>query len=76
MPACSKEILKVICQQFGEEAVPKAIVLTHGHFDHIGNLVELLKEWEVPVYAHILEFHYLSRKQDYPNRILPYKVVC
>lgn len=46
---------------------PQAIVLTHGHFDHVGNLKELLGEWpDVPVYAHPLELPYLTGQLDYP----------
>ncbi|MDY0395290.1 MBL fold metallo-hydrolase [Virgibacillus halophilus] len=39
-------------------------MLTHGHFDHVGGLVDLVKEWEVPVYAHSLEFPYLTGKKS------------
>lgn len=46
-------------------AKPKAIVLTHGHFDHAGSLEELLKVWDVPVYAHIKELPFLTGKEDY-----------
>jgi glyoxylase-like metal-dependent hydrolase (beta-lactamase superfamily II) len=28
---------------------PSAIVLTHGHFDHVGAIDGLLREWDVPV---------------------------
>ncbi|MFF2090065.1 MBL fold metallo-hydrolase [Paenibacillus sp. NPDC058174] len=45
---------------------PKAILLTHGHFDHVGSLVDLLKHWDVPVYAHPLEVPFLNGTADYP----------
>jgi glyoxylase-like metal-dependent hydrolase (beta-lactamase superfamily II) len=47
-------------------ARPAAIVLTHGHFDHVGALEALLKEWDVPVYAHPLEHPYLDGSSSYP----------
>src|SRR5438046_5066472 len=39
-------------QRFGAGARPSAIILTHGHFDHVGSLESLASEWQVPVYAH------------------------
>jgi glyoxylase-like metal-dependent hydrolase (beta-lactamase superfamily II) len=48
-------------------AQPKAIVLTHGHFDHIGSLEGLLEQWDVPVYAHEKELPYLTGQADYPE---------
>lgn len=51
---------------FGEGIPPVAVILTHGHFDHVGSLQAIIREWEVPVYAHFLETPYLTGKSDYP----------
>jgi glyoxylase-like metal-dependent hydrolase (beta-lactamase superfamily II) len=45
---------------------PVAILLTHGHFDHIGGLPRLAHQWGVPVYAHPLEMPYLMGRSKYP----------
>ena len=49
-----------------ENQKPRAIILTHGHFDHTGSVAELALRWKVPVYAHYLEFPYLSGLSAYP----------
>ena len=51
---------------FGKGAKPDAIVLTHGHFDHVGTVKTLADEWKVPVYAHSGEFPFLTGRQKYP----------
>jgi glyoxylase-like metal-dependent hydrolase (beta-lactamase superfamily II) len=66
MPKSAAEIKELVQERFGEDAKPKAIVLTHGHFDHVGSVAALLEEWNIPVYAHELELPYLTGKQDYP----------
>ncbi|WP_050183774.1 MBL fold metallo-hydrolase [Domibacillus robiginosus] len=38
---------------------PKAILLTHAHFDHIGGVETLRKKYSIPVYIHQLEKKWL-----------------
>lgn len=59
-------IKKIVTDLFGEGNKPSAIILTHGHFDHVGALRTLLQEWDVPVYAHTLELPYLTGQSSYP----------
>lgn len=60
------KIKKAAAELFGEDVPPVAVILTHGHFDHVGSLEAVLREWHVPVYAHFLETPYLTGKSDYP----------
>lgn len=60
------KIKKTAEELFGKYSRPKAIILTHGHFDHIGAVKELAEEWEAPVYAHPLEMPYLTGLSSYP----------
>jgi glyoxylase-like metal-dependent hydrolase (beta-lactamase superfamily II) len=40
--------------------------MTHAHFDHAGSLEALAERWDVPIYAHPLEFPYLNGQASYP----------
>lgn len=51
---------------YGRSTRPNCILLTHGHFDHVGGLPELAEHWDVPVFAHELEIPYLSGLSSYP----------
>ncbi|RUL52149.1 MBL fold metallo-hydrolase [Lysinibacillus antri] len=67
MPKSADTIIKEAENRFGPGARPNGIILTHGHFDHVGAIIELVKHWDVPVYAHKLEIPYLTGKQSYPE---------
>lgn len=62
----SGRIMAEAARRFGKGARPSAIVLTHGHFDHVGALRTLMKAWDVPIYAHTLEMPYLTDRSPYP----------
>jgi glyoxylase-like metal-dependent hydrolase (beta-lactamase superfamily II) len=67
MPGSANEIITATEERFGSTSRPKAIILTHGHFDHVGAVIELVKHWDIPVYAHELEMPFLTGKLNYPD---------
>ena len=67
MPKSAAEIIAAAEERFGAGKAPAAILLTHGHFDHVGSIVGLLEKWPVPVYAHPLEFPFLTGERAYPE---------
>src|SRR5262245_56455351 len=66
LPMGAGRIVRAAERRFGPGARPQAIILTHGHFDHIGSLRKLVERWDVPVYAHELELAYLTGRSAYP----------
>src|SRR4051812_42966564 len=66
IPGSAAAIRTAARARFGQSGRPSAIVMTHGHFDHVGSLEVLSAEWDVPVYAHRLEHPYLNGTTSYP----------
>lgn len=67
MPNSANEIISVTEERFGTGSRPKAIILTHGHFDHVGAIIELIEHWGAPVYAHEMEMPFLTGQKAYPE---------
>jgi glyoxylase-like metal-dependent hydrolase (beta-lactamase superfamily II) len=66
MPGSANLIVSTAARRFGANVPPSAIILTHGHFDHVGSIISLCRRWDVPIYAHTLEMPYLTGRSSYP----------
>jgi glyoxylase-like metal-dependent hydrolase (beta-lactamase superfamily II) len=66
LPGSADRIVRAAEERFGPGTAPSAIVLTHGHFDHVGALKALLRRWDVPVLAHPQELPYITGRAAYP----------
>jgi glyoxylase-like metal-dependent hydrolase (beta-lactamase superfamily II) len=66
IPGTARLIVRAAANRFGFDSRPAAIILTHGHFDHVGALEKLAEHWDVPIYAHPLEHPFLNGSQSYP----------
>ena len=67
VPGTGPLIVSAAAERFGAGARPAAIILTHGHFDHVGTLKDLAERWDAPIYAHRLERPYLDGRAAYPR---------
>ncbi len=47
---------------------PKAILLTHGHSDHIQGASKWLERFDIPIFAHQKELVYINGEAPYPNK--------
>src|SRR3954463_2613872 len=64
LPGYTQTIRRVGEQLFG--TTPAAILLTHGHFDHVSGLPMLAEEGGAPASAPPLELPYLTGRSKYP----------
>ncbi|WP_085506855.1 MBL fold metallo-hydrolase [Thalassobacillus devorans] len=60
------ERIQAACEKRFGNRPPKAIILTHGHFDHVGSAKYLCKHWNVPLFVHPMEWDYVIGRRDYP----------
>jgi glyoxylase-like metal-dependent hydrolase (beta-lactamase superfamily II) len=66
LPGATNAIVEAAEKHFGQGAKPRAVIMTHGHFDHVGAFPDLFDHWDVPVWAHPLEVPHLTGEADYP----------
>jgi len=65
-PGNERRIRRAAARRFGAGSRPRAIYLTHGHFDHAGSSGPLADTWGVRIHAHFLEIPYLTGQAHYP----------
>ncbi len=65
LPTSADAIRKAAEELFGPTSRPAAIVLTHGHIDHVSSARTLADRWNAPIFAHELELPYLTGRSDY-----------
>lgn len=56
--------------------IPKMILNTHGHADHVGGVLALRKEYGIPVWIHPADKGLLSAGDELMNMILPNPAPC
>ena len=66
LPGSHKSIIAAADALFFPGTRPEAILLTHGHIDHLGAARELADHWQVPVIVHPLELPYVTGRALYP----------
>jgi len=66
LKSTAEKVRALVSEVFGTGSKPRAIIMTHAHFDHRGSLIELAEDWGVPVYCHHMERPYLTGKASYP----------
>jgi Zn-dependent hydrolases, including glyoxylases len=60
-PADNADKIKSVCQELG--VTPEAVILTHGHYDHIMAADEIRKEYSIFIYASEKEAELLANPE-------------
>lgn len=68
-------LAKDILEEARKLGTIKAILLTHGHSDHVGGVANILLEENIPVYVHGDEIKYMEGKEPFPRRKKPQTLV-
>jgi glyoxylase-like metal-dependent hydrolase (beta-lactamase superfamily II) len=67
LPASWGSLLQVLERLGHRPEAIEAVVLTHGHFDHVGFADRAHRDLGVPVYAHVDERHLVAHPWDYDH---------
>lgn len=74
-PGGSYRKIKDVVDEYG--LVPKAVLLTHGHFDHIGALEQVRADFDVTVYIHVDDADMLTdSKKNLSAYLFSKQIVC
>lgn len=66
LPRSAGSIVAQAELRLGKDTAPRAVIMTHGHFDHVGAFPAIFDHWDVPVYAHPAELPFLAGVEKYP----------
>ncbi len=66
MPGNFEKIKAAAEEMYGSGARPDALILTHGHVDHYGSMLEMATYWDAPIYVHPLDLPYVTGRDTMP----------
>lgn len=73
-PGAEPEEIKKVIEEEG--LTPRAILLTHAHFDHIGAVEEIRNTYKIPVYMNEIEKDFLTDPTLNLSALMGEEVIC